>query len=142
MRQYETLSKENWAYFSTLKMDEIPLNRQQVKEIILHCKKLEHLSISVMCTLKTDYYLDFAKLELLKIMLLKIYIKGFQRQLAIEGSPALITSKVRIFSPNCKTFKTSPDKKETTFSETLETSPDKHENAITLNFRKCSNLKS
>jgi hypothetical protein len=125
--QYETLSKKNWTYLSTLKMYEILLNDQQVKKITLHCEKLKRLEMSVMCTSKANYDLNFDKLQLLEIMSLEFYIKDFEGILTIKGSPALIISKVKILRSNCKFF---------------EISPDEHVNPITLDFEKCSDLKA
>jgi hypothetical protein len=94
---------------------------------ISDCKNLKNLGISVMCTSKANYCLNFDELQLLKIMFLKIYIKDFEGILTIKGSPALIISKVKILRSNCKFF---------------EISPDEHVNPITLDFEKCSDLKA
>jgi hypothetical protein len=126
IEQYRKLSNKNLTYLSTLKMDKILLNDQQVKKI-LYCKKLKYFKISVMCTSEANYDLNFDKLQLLEIMSLKFYIKDLEGILATKGSPALRRSKVKIVRYNCKIF---------------ETSPDKHMNRITLDFQKCTNLKS
>jgi hypothetical protein len=73
MEQYKTLSKKKLIYLSILKTDKILLNDQQVKEIILHCKKLKRLEMSVMCMSKANYDLDFDELQLLGIMFLEFY---------------------------------------------------------------------
>jgi hypothetical protein len=63
MEQYENFSKKTWTYLSELKMYKILLNDQQVKKI-LYCKKLKRLEMSVMCTSKANYYLNFDELNI------------------------------------------------------------------------------
>jgi hypothetical protein len=119
MKQYENLSKKDLTYLSTLKMDKILLNNQQIEKILC-CKKLECLEMSIMCTSEANYDMNFDELQLLKIMSLKFYIKDFGGKLTTKGSPALIRSKVKILGSNCKI----------------------HEKIIILDFLNCSNLKS
>jgi hypothetical protein len=142
--QYEKFLRVDCAYLSTLKIDDMLLNRQEVNEITRHCKELRGLEMSVMCTLKADYDLDFDEFQHLEIMLLRFYIRDFEGVLKIKGSSALIISKVDIFSLNRKTFEIGPNNEKIFVFDynTLETSSDEHVKRIILDFEKCMNLKS
>jgi hypothetical protein len=108
-------------------MCRIYLSYQQAKEIILHCKKLKLLEMTVMCTLEVDYDLDFDKLQLLETMFLRVFIEDSGGTLTIKGSPALIKLRMLILRYNVPLF---------------DTGLAKHVEPIILDLEKCSNLKS